>query len=310
MDPGIVLVVGLVSIFGAVVVAIVGLIRPPAAKTGVARSLAVIGQMTTRQEYVAPEAQGFAQRVLLPGLARVAGVARRLSGADSAERLQRKLELAGNPSGWTPERVLGAKGAGLILGALFGLYLGGSRSLLLAVPATVALGALGFFLPDLLVYNAGIKRQEKLQKSLAEGLDLLTVSVEAGLGFDAALGQVARNTDGPFAAELFRVLQEMQIGKSRNEAFTGLADRTSVDELRTFVSALVQADRLGVPIAAVLREQSREMRLKRRQRAEEKAQKVPVKILFPLMAFVLPTLFIAILGPGVIQMAEVFSRTL
>ena len=129
-------------------------------------------------------------------------------------------------------------------------------------------------------------------------MDLLTISVEAGLGFDAALSQVAKNTEGPLAGEFFRVLQEMQIGKTRAEAFRALAERTTVPELRAFVSSLVQADQFGIPIAKVLREQSKELRVKRRQVAEEKAQKVPVKIMVPLVLFIFPVIFIVILGPA------------
>jgi len=157
---------------------------------------------------------------------------------------------------------------------------------------------------DVLLYNAGVKRQEKLQRALPDALDMLTVCVEAGLGFDAALAQVARNTTGPLAAEFSRVLQEMQIGKSRSQALRSLTDRTTVPELRSFVSALVQAGELGITIADVLREQAREMRLRRRQRAEEKAQKVPVKILFPLVFCLFPSMFIVIIGPGMISIAH------
>jgi tight adherence protein C len=170
------------------------------------------------------------------------------------------------------------------------------------------LGALaGFFVPDVLVYNTGIKRQERIQKSLPDALDMLTVSVEAGLGFDAALAQVARNTEGPIAGEFLRVLQEMQIGKSRTEALRGLGERTTVMDMRTFTSSIVQADTLGIPIANVLREQAKEMRLKRHQRAEEQAQKVTVKIMFPVVLFILPALFVIVIGPGAISIVHLFS---
>ena len=129
-------------------------------------------------------------------------------------------------------------------------------------------GAIGFFLPDVLLYNSGHKRQSKIQIHLPDAIDMLTICVEAGLGFDAALAQVARNTNGPLAAEFARSLQEMQIGKSRSQALRAMADRTTVPELRVFVSALVQATELGIPVAQVLREQAKEMRVRRRQRAE------------------------------------------
>jgi len=167
------------------------------------------------------------------------------------------------------------------------------------------LGAvIGFFLPDLLLYNSGQRRQQQIPVILPDSLDMLTICVEAGLGFDASLAQVARNTKGPVAAEFSRVLQEMQIGKSRTEALRAMADRTTVPELQAFVSALVQSSEMGIPIAHVLREQAKEMRIRRRQRAEELAQKVPVKITFPLIFCLFPALMVVILGPGVIEIAH------
>ena len=238
----------------------------------------------------------------------VRGLAVRLSPSGTASALQRRLDLAGNPARWTPDRILAVKGLGLlVLGGLGGLY--GLRNLGLFFLCAGLGAAAGFFLPDILLYNAGSKRQARIQALLPDALDMLTVCVEAGLGFDAALSQVARNTDGPLAAEFARALQEMQIGTSRSQALRALVARTTVPELRAFVSALVQAGDLGIAVATVLREQAREMRLRRRQRAEEKAQKVPVKILFPLIFCLFPALLVAIIGPGVISIAHsVFGR--
>lgn len=234
-------------------------------------------------------------------------IALRLSPAGVAYRLQRRLDLAGNPPTWTPDRVLAAKGLGLLAAAALGALVG-FRSVGWLITGLAVGAVFGFFLPDLLLLNAGQKRQEKIRRALPDALDMLTVCVEAGLGFDAALAQVARNTTGPLAQECARVLQEMQIGKSRNEALRALTDRTTVSELRAFVSALAQAGELGVPIASVLREQAREMRIRRRQRAEEQAQKVPVKILFPLIACLFPAMFVVIIGPGAISIARVLMR--
>ncbi|NUT50891.1 MAG: type II secretion system F family protein [Saccharothrix sp.] len=233
-------------------------------------------------------------------------IAARLSPAGVGATLQRRLDLAGNPPTWTPDRVLAAKGLGLCLGAGLGVLFG-FRSVALLVLCLAVGAVFGFFLPDLLLYNAGQKRQTLIRKALPDALDMLTVCVEAGLGFDAALAQVARNTRGPLAQECARVLQEMQIGKSRNQALRALTDRTTVPELRAFVSALAQAGELGVPIAQVLREQAREMRQRRRQRAEEQAHKVPVKILFPLIFCLFPAMFVVIIGPGAISIAKVFA---
>ena len=163
-------------------------------------------------------------------------------------------------------------------------------------------------LPNILLYNAGQKREVLMQRALPDALDLLTISVEAGLGFDAAVAKVARNTTGPLAQEFARLLQEMQIGVGRMEAMRAMAERTSMKDLRSFCLAMVQADNLGVPIGRVLRVQSKEMRVKRRQRAEEKAQQVPVKIMIPLVLFILPCLFLVVGGPAALAMIDTFSR--
>jgi tight adherence protein C len=149
-----------------------------------------------------------------------------------------------------------------------------------------------------------------MRTELPDALDVLTISVEAGLAFDAAVARVARNTEGPLANEFARVLQEMQIGVGRVDAIRALGERTHLADLKGFVTAMIQADAFGIPIGQVLRVQSQEMRTKRRQRAEERAQKVPIKILIPLVFFILPALFIAVLGPAVIRIVEDFGGTL
>jgi tight adherence protein C len=167
--------------------------------------------------------------------------------------------------------------------------------------------ALGFFVPNLYLYQATYERSQRIQRDLPDAIDLLTISVEAGLGFDAALQQVSRNTEGPLAEEFSRVLREMQIGQGRSAALRALSERTTVPELRSFVSAMVQADAFGIPVAQVLRVQSSEMRVKRRQRAETKAQQVPVKMTVPLIFCILPCLFIAVMGPAAISAMESFG---
>jgi tight adherence protein C len=230
----------------------------------------------------------------------LAGLGRRLSASSAAAKLQRRLDIAGNPERWNTDRLFAVKAMGLIglagLGLLIGLH-----DATVAIPAIALGGLAGFFVPDLLLYNAGIKRQLKIQQDLPDAMDMLTICVESGLGFDAAMARVARNSQGPVAAEFSRALQEIQIGKSRAQALRSLGERTTVAELRAFTSALVQAGELGIPVADVLREQSKEMRLRRRQRAEEKAQQVPVKILFPLIGCLFPALFIIVIGPGAIS---------
>lgn len=299
------LVFGAVSIAAASIMLFFVLVVGSGETTGVARSLAMIEKDVSHEE-VGKSELAASDRLITPFLRGMKRLALRLSPSGTSERLTRLLDLAGNPAGLTVERLLGFKGVALLLAIFFGFFVGG-LSLKGLMYAAVG-GALGFFLPDLMILNVGSKRQEVLRRGLADALDMLTVCVEAGQGFDGAIQHVAKSVDGPVAGEFARVLAEIQIGKSRADAFASLAARTKVPEIRTFVTALVQADRLGLPIGSVLREQSVQMRLIRRQRAEEKAQKVPVKILFPMLLCIFPALFIVIIGPGAIQMIETFSK--
>jgi len=302
----ILLVLALVFIGGALGTLVLATGFGAGQPTGVARSLDLIERTIDKRE-VGKSDLPVMDRIVAPMLNQTRALAQRLSPTGANERIVRRLNLAGNPGSWTVERVMGAKGIGLLVGAVLGFLLGGQLSVRGLVICAAAAAA-GFFLPDLLLMNVGQKRQEELQRGLADALDMLTVCVEAGQGFDAALLQVARSTTGPISGEFARVLSEIQIGKTRGAAFSSLAARTTVSEAKTFVSALVQADRLGLPIGNVLREQSNQMRLVRRQLAEEKAMKVPVKILFPMLLFIFPALFIVIIGPGAIRIADTFGN--
>ncbi len=276
---------------------------------GVTRSLAVLEAMSNAPSELTKELdRPFAERVLEPLRARALVIGRRVTGAESAERIRRKLDLAGNPPGWSVDRVVSGK----VLGAVAGL--GGALILfsLLGAPYTVrivliaACGVAGFYAPNMMLYQKAHDREAQLGRDLPDAVDLLTICVESGLGFDAALQQVGRNTDGPLADEVTRMLSEMQIGSGRAEALRALATRTNQPDVRSFVSAMLQADAFGIPVGQVLRVQSGEMRIKRRQRAEEAAQKVPVKITVPLIVFILPCLFIAVMGPAVITIMADF----
>ena len=301
--PGTVLLAAAAGARGlALALLVLALLPVRSRQSGVARALAAIEQDYGRQ-HAAAVAAAAGSFTTLPGWLRV--LALRLSPASSTGSLQRRLNVAGNPASWSADRILAVKGLGLlVLGAVGALY--GLHSIGLLAVCIIAGGAAGFFLPDLLLYNAGLRRQTEIQRVLPDALDMLTVCVEAGLGFDAALAQVARTTRGPLAAEFTRALQEMQIGKTRSQALRAMADRTTVAELRTFVSAVAQSGELGIPIAQVLRAQAKEMRVRRRQRAEERAQKVPIKILFPLIACLLPALLVVVVGPGVLSIAQAF----
>ncbi len=298
------LLLGFLLVVSAGVILAVGL-SGPSQSSGVARSLEILNHRPTAG-MVARRELAVRDRFVDPVFGAARRLAERLSSTGTSDRLARLLDKAGNPVPWTVERVMGAKGATLLLGAVFGLVIFGLGTG--PVVASLLLGGACFFLPDLLVYNAGLRRQDKLLRGLAEALDMLTVCVEAGLGFDAAILQVARNVTGPISGEFARALAEIQIGKSRADAFAGLGERTSAPEVKNFVTALVQADRMGLPVAAVLRGQAAEMRVVRRQRAEEQAQKVSVKILFPLLLCIFPAIFVVVIGPGVIRLVDTFSR--
>lgn len=236
------------------------------------------------------------------------GVARRLTPASATKRLDLQLAKAGRPREWPLSRVLVVKvllgAAGAMLGFL--LFLGSPDALRIVVWIALAAGL--YFLPDLLVYNTSLKRRESIQLELADTLDQMVIAVEAGLGFEAAMAHAARNGTGVLAEELIRTLQDIQVGQSRRASYQALSARNDVQDLRRFISAVIQADVYGVAIGDVLRTQAAEMRLKRRQRAEEKAMQVPVKIVIPLVLCILPVLFIVILGPAAIDIAGMFSQ--
>ncbi|MBT8228111.1 MAG: type II secretion system F family protein [Dactylosporangium sp.] len=298
---------GLGLLIVAAVVGSLASIGESAERVGVAKSIATIERSygsvskTVIPGAVDPQAS-LKERIGLPMAERLGSLGRTLTPDGMRQRLERQLDYAGNPAGWPVERVVASKGVGLVVGIVGGLLLGAMLGGFSKILLGGILGALlGFFMPDLMIYNTGAKRQDEMRKSLPDVLDTLTICVEAGQGFDAALAQVSRNGRGPMVGETARVLQEMRIGKSRVDAMRSLSARTTIEELRGFASAVVQASELGVPIGNVLREQSREMRVRRRQRAEEQAQKVPIKILFPTLFCLFPTLFIVIIGPGVLS---------
>jgi tight adherence protein C len=224
---------------------------------------------------------------------------RRMILPGSLKEIEMQITYAGNPPVWNVENVLAMKVFSVVAGALIGLVFiadGAANGLLIGL----AFAATGYELPDLMLRSIAGKRQTEIQRTLPDTLDLLTVTVEAGLAFDAAVVQVTANTGGALARELQRYLQEKQIGLSSREALESLSRRTSIDELKSFTTALLQADKIGISIGPVLRELTGEMRLKRRQRAQEKAQQVPVKILIPLILFIFPVFMIVVLGPVVL----------
>jgi tight adherence protein C len=250
------------------------------------------------------------ERLVLPFAGKVISSITRLTPLDLYGRVNRLIVLAGNPPAFTAERIVAFK----IVFGIAGLVVGLMVTQLLPFTGFLKVGAValltltGYTVPSAAIAARASKRQKEIRKALSDTMDLLTISVEAGLGFDAALGQVVRNVPGPLSDEISRMLQEMQIGVSRTEALRHLTERTEVPELDGFVLSMIQADKYGVGIAKVLRSQSQELRQKRRQRAEETAQKVPLKLLFPTIFMLLPALFVVILGPGVIKIYESFIK--
>jgi tight adherence protein C len=308
MTTGI-MIAGIALIFIAILAVVVALASGPKESVGVNRSMAVLEALTSAPKEMTRELDApFSDRVLVPLLARAQGLGRRLTPADANERIHSKLELAGNPGGWTADRVSAAKvvgfGGALVFSLLFTTVLG--LGFLVTLGFVVAASIAGYMAPNMYLYQRAYDRSAVMQRALPDAIDLLTISVESGLGFDAAIAQVARNTEGPLAEEFARMLQEMQIGRGRTDSLRSMAERTNLPDLRGFVSAMVQADAFGIPIGQVLRVQSSEIRVKKRQWAEEQAQKVPVKILIPLIFCILPCLFIAVLGPAGITIMDSF----
>ena len=248
-------------------------------------------------------AQSFGQRVLVPFVGGAGRVARRITPMDARERVANKLLLAGSPVGWDAERIIAFKVIGAAVGfggGVLGAGVLGLRGISMVVSIAL-LAVAGFLLPDSFLARKVQDRQKEVLGTLSDTLDLLTISVEAGLSLNAAIAQVVQNVPGVLSQEFARMLQEIQLGVPRSDAFRHLAERTDVDELNGFALAMIQADVFGVSIASVLRTQASQLRIKRRQTAEAKAQQTPVKIVFPLILCILPALFVIIVGPGAIR---------
>ncbi|MBF0672753.1 MAG: type II secretion system F family protein [Salinibacterium sp.] len=252
----------------------------------------------------AEAAGGAATKTATQGASR--GGVRRVMPAASVDRVIRLIDAAGRPAEQV-ERMLQRKivlaAVGLVLGVLIGVGTASPIGWLLAI----ALVVLGWFGPEIYLNGRAGDRRKAIDSALADTLDQLTIAVEAGLGFEAALARIVHNGRGPLAEELGRTLQAMQLGVTRRDAYRALADRVQLPDLDRFVRAVIQADAYGVPISTVLRIQSNEVRMRRRQRLEEQAMKIPVKITFPLMLCLMPVLFIMVLGPVIINAVEAFQ---
>jgi tight adherence protein C len=225
----------------------------------------------------------------------------RLTPKAYAGWLDKLLARAGRPARMPLGRLLIAKPALALMAAFISILLAPKSPTGILLLFTILLPVLAYFVPDILLHGRASERRKAIEMELPNTLDQMLISVEAGLGFEAAMAQAGENGKGPLAAELVRTLQDLQVGRSRKDAYLAMAERSDAPDLRSFVRSVVQADSYGVALAGVLRTQAKQMRVKRRQRAEEKAMKLPVKVLFPLMFCILPVLFIVIMGPAVIN---------
>ncbi len=244
----------------------------------------------------------FTERVLMPLVQRAASFAVRFTPARTLESTRHNLDLAGNPNNWTSSQFFGIRViAGAALGALvLLLMIVTKQSFVQTLGFTVLFALLGYMLPALWLGSKIRGRKASIVRSLPDALDLLTICVEAGLGFDQAMQKVAEKWDDELSQALARVLHEIRLGKARREALRDMADRMEVSDVTSFIAAVIQAEQLGVSIAKVLRIQSDQMRIRRRQRAEEKAHQAPVKMLFPMVFLIFPAIWIVLLGPAIL----------
>jgi tight adherence protein C len=278
------------------------------ARAGGRRSLRAIDDYQLVDVRDEEMSQPIAARVFAPAGRAFTNLARRLTPVGYVDGVRRKIVLAGNPPGYEVDRFLTLKllGVASIIGwiVLAAVFL--SDHVPLAVLTVIFASGICIFGPDLLLENKIQHRRDEIERRLPDTLDLLVISVEAGLGFEQALERTAAAVPGPLSEESRRMLQETRMGASRADALRALDERTQVDDLRTFILAMLQADAFGVSISRILRGQADEIRIRRRQHAQELSQKAPVKMLFPLAVCIFPAIFVVVLLPAAIQIFKVF----
>jgi tight adherence protein C len=247
-------------------------------------------------------------RIARPLLTSFGRALKRITPLDTARKIEHKLVLAGAPEDWDVARTFAMKVVcALAAGALVALALGNSDAAQGARMGLAAIAALsGYMIPDIILSSKARKRQDEIRRSLPDTVDLLTIMIEAGLGFDAAIAQVTVRVPGELSLEMSRMLREVRLGIPRMEAMKNMARRVEVEEFDSFVTSMIQAETFGVSVSKVLRAQSVDQRMKRRQRAERRAQQLPVKLVFPLIFCVMPSVFVVTLGPAVIKITQTF----
>ncbi len=255
--------------------------------------------------------QPFSQRVLLPFLQRVGELSTRYTPQKALEDTTRKLELAGNPGRVDASTFLASRFiVAFVFGGLLLLVSSLARTWPLGqtVLVVVIFTVLGFFFPQLWLQSKINARQKEIRKAMPDALDLLTICVEAGLGFEAAMSKVSEKWENQLSIALLRAIREIQLGKPRRDALRDMAERIGISEMTSFVAAVIQSEILGVSLSKVLRIQSDQMRVKRRQRAEEEAHQAPIKMLLPLALLIFPSIFFILLTPAAIQMWKAFAH--
>lgn len=301
MDPLILITLLLVLVIAAAALVVMGM-RSSRAMVNIEERLSQYSDQPMSMEDI-ELSMPFSERVLAPFFLKLARSASRLTPRSNVETLRQKLLEAGSPSKIGPSEFLGLRivVGGMAGGAFFLIFVltGASLTQLLLFPVIIA--GIGYMIPGIWLSRKIKDRQKEIQLSLPDAIDLLTISVEAGLGFDPALQRVAEKWDNELTREFQRMLSEIRMGKSRRESLREMANRINVDDLNVFIASVIQADQLGVSIAQVLRVQSKQMRLRRRQRAEEKAHKAPIKMLFPMILLIFPAMYVVILGPAIPQ---------
>jgi len=290
-------------VIGAIVLIVIGL-RTPQNKDPLQDRLA---EFMSRGETASLEeielSQPFVERVIYPMARRLGELALRITPQNAIQQVGKKLDMAGNPGRIDPTMFFAFRFLGIPLGLIV-LALGkilpnslfASKGLLIAIPASI----LGFYLPDLLLKAKIDRRQDSIRKAMPDALDLLTICVEAGLGFEAAMAKVYEKWDNELARAFGRVIREIQLGKVRREAMRDMAERLGITEMTSFVAAVIQSEQLGVSMAQVLRIQSDQMRIRRRQIAEEKAHSAPIKMLLPMGIFIFPSICIVLMTPAIL----------
>ena len=268
--------------------------------------LSQLGQMTAKDLQELELQQPLFDRTVRPLAARLSGFVARITSSSFTERTEKRLAMAGNPgdmkvADWLGIKAIGAGVGGGILFLLFGILAGNLVQGMLLGLVGAGIGYMG---PEFWLGGRVKKRQKGILLQIPDALDLLTISVRAGLGFDAALGKVVEKMQGPLVDEFRRALAEVRVGKARREALRDIVPRTEVQPLTNFIGAIIQAEQLGVSISKVLQVQSEQLRIERRQRAEEQAAKAPIKMLFPLVGCIFPSLFVVILGPALILIMQ------